>query len=71
MKPYLEVLDRLDEEYGYELYIPEDRKYSVYEAYKDLTPEEFEKQILEELKSTTEEFEGDGDWNFESVLPAS
>lgn len=71
LKPYLEVLDRLDEEYGYELYIPEDRKYSVYEAYKDLTPEEFEKQILEELKSSTEEFEGNGGWNFDSVLPAS
>ena len=69
LKPYLEVLDRLDEEYGYKFYIPEDRKYSVYEAYKDLTPEEFEKQILEELKSSTEEFEGNGGWNFDSVLP--
>lgn len=71
LKPYLEVLDRLDEEYGYKLYIPEDRKYSVYNAYKDLTPEEFEKQILEELNGSTEDFEGSGGRNFESVLPAS
>ncbi len=69
LKPYLEVLDRLDEEYGYKLYIPEDRKYSVYDAYKDLTPEEFEKQILEELNGSTEDFEGSGGRNFESVLP--
>ena len=71
LKPYQEVLDRLNAEYDYKLYIPEDRKYSVYEAYKNLTPEEFEKQILDELNGSTEDFEGSGGMNFESVLPAS
>ncbi len=67
LKPYQEVLDHLNAEYDYKLYIPEDRKYSVYEAYKDLTPEEFEKQILEELNGSTENFEGDGGMNFEHI----
>ena len=71
LKPYLEVLDHLDEEYGYKFCIPEDRKYSVYEAYKDLTPEEFEKQILEELNGSTENFEGNGEMNFDVVSPPS
>lgn len=67
LKPYQEVLDRLNEEYDYKLYIPKDRKYSVYDAYKDLSPEEFEKQILEELDGSTEEFEGNGEMNFEII----
>lgn len=71
LKPYQDVLDRLDAKYGHKLHIPEDRKYSVYEAYKDLTPEEFEKQILDELNSSTDDFEGSGGSNFESVLPPS
>lgn len=71
LKPYQEVLDRLNAEYDYKFYIPEDRKYSVYDAYKDLSPEEFEKQILEELNSATEDFEGNGEMNFESVFPPS
>ena len=69
LKPYQEVLDRLNAEYDYKLCIPENRKYSVYDAYKDLTPEEFEKQILEELKSTEEHFEGNGEMNFDVVFP--
>ena len=69
LKPYQEVLDHLDAEYGYKFYIPEDRKYSVYEAYKDLTPEEFEEQILGELNGSTEGFEGSGGSNFESMSP--
>ena len=71
LKPYQEVLDRLNAEYDYKLYIPEDRKYSVYDAYKDLSPEEFEKQILEELNGSTEVFEGNGEMNFEIVYPSS
>lgn len=69
LKPYQEVLDRLNAEYDYKLYIPDDRKYSVYEAYRDLSPEEFEKQILEELNSSTEDFEGNGEMNFDVVYP--
>lgn len=69
LKPYQEVLDRLNAEYDYKLCIPEDRKYSVYEAYKDLSPEEFEKQILEELNGSTEDFEDNGKMNFEIVFP--
>ena len=69
LKPYQEVLDRLNAEYDYKLYIPDDRKYSVYEAYRDLSPEEFEKQILEELNESTEDFEGNGEMNFEIVYP--
>lgn len=71
LKPYQEVLDRLNAEYDYKLYIPEDRKYSVYDAYKDLSPEEFEKQILEELNGSTEDFDGNGEMNFDSVFPSS
>lgn len=71
LKPYQEVLDRLNAEYDYKLYIPEDRKFSVYDAYKDLSPEKFEKQILEELNGSTEEFEGNGEMNFEIVYPSS
>lgn len=71
LKPYQDVLDRLNAEYDYKLYIPEDRKYSVYEAYKDLSPEEFEKQILAELNESTENFEGNGEMNFENVFPSS
>ena len=44
------VLDRINDEYGYGLYIPEAEKESVYEAYKDMTPEEFEAEILKELE---------------------
>lgn len=69
LKPYQEVLDRLNAEYDYKLYIPEDRKYSVYDAYKDLSPEEFKKQILEELNGSTENFEGNGEMNFDVVYP--
>lgn len=71
LKPYQEVLDRLNAEYDYKLYIPEDRKYSVYDAYKALSPEEFEKQILDELNSSTEDFEGNGEMNFDVVYPPS
>lgn len=71
LKPYQEVLDRLNAEYDYKLYIPEDRKYSVYDAYKDLSPEEFEKQILEELNDSTEDFEGNGEMNFDVVYSSS
>ena len=71
LKPYQEVLDRLNAEYDYKLYIPEDRKYSVYDAYKDLSSEEFEKQILEELNGSTEDFEGNGEMNFDVVFPTS
>lgn len=71
LKPYQEVLDRLNAEYDYKLYIPDDRKYSVYEAYRDLSPEEFEKQILEELNESTEDFEGNGEMNFDVVYPTS
>ena len=63
------VAAELNAEYDYKLCIPENRKYSVYDAYKDLTPEEFEKQILEELKSTEEHFEGNGEMNFDVVFP--
>ena len=71
LKPYQEVLDRLNAEYDYKLCIPENRKYSVYDAYKDLSPEEFEKQILEELNGSTEVFEGNGEMNFVIVYPSS
>lgn len=71
LKPYQEVLDRLNAEYDYKLYIPEERKYTVYEAYKDLSPEEFEKQILEELNGSTENFDGNGEMNFDIVYPSS
>ena len=71
LKPYQEVLDRLNAEYDYKLYIPEARKYSVYDAYKGLSPEEFEKQILEELNGSTEDFEGNGEMNFDVVFPPS
>lgn len=71
LKPYQEVLDRLNAEYGYQLYIPDDRKYSVYDAYKDLSPEEFEKQILEERNGTTENNEGNGEINFDVVFSSS
>ena len=71
LKPYQEVLDRLNAEYDYKLYIPEDRKYSVYDAYKDLSPEEFEKQILKELNGSTENFEGNGEMNFDVVYSSS
>lgn len=67
LKPYQEVIDRLNEEYNCGLLIPEDRKISVYMAYKDMTPEEFEKQILAELNESTENFEGDGGMNFEHI----
>ncbi len=42
--------DRLNRENGYKVYIPEDKKVSVYEAYKDMTPEEFEAEMLRELE---------------------
>ena len=50
LTPYQDVLDRLNRENGYKVYIPEDKKVSVYEAYKDMTPEEFEAEILRELE---------------------
>ena len=50
LHPYQVVLDRINDEYGYGLYIPEAEKESVYEAYKDMTPEEFEAEILKELE---------------------
>ncbi len=50
LRPYQDVLDRLNSENGYKLYIPEDTKVSVYEAYKDMTPEEFEAEILKQLE---------------------
>lgn len=72
LKPYQEVLDRLNAEYDYKLYIPEDRKYSVYDAYKDLSPEEFEKQILEELNESAGDLDGNGELNFDySDTPSS
>ena len=52
LKPYQEVIDRLNEKYNCGLLIPEDRKISVYMAYKDMTPEEFEKQITIELEAS-------------------
>ena len=64
LKPYQEVIDRLNEEYGYGLHIPEDRKISVYMAYKDMTPAEFEVQIRKELEVSTNdqhtEYDGSG-----------
>lgn len=68
LKPYQEVLDRVNEAYDRKLYIPDDRKYSVYDAYKDLSPEEFEKQILEEINGVDEDFEGNGEINFDIVF---
>lgn len=53
LRPYQEVLDRLNEEHGYGLYIPEDKKESVYEAYKNMTPEEFETEMIKELEEET------------------
>ena len=63
LKPYQAVLDRLNEEYGCGLYIPEDRKISVYIAYKDMTTEEFEAQIRKELEATTNDEHTEQDGN--------
>lgn len=68
LKPYQEVIDQLNEEYSCGLYIPDDRKISVYMAYKDMTPKEFEIQIRKELEASANdghtEYDGSGS-NFE------
>ena len=50
--PYIEVLKKLNADIGINLFIPDDRKESVYEYYKGYSPEEFEESILNGLNCT-------------------
>ncbi len=68
LRPYQEVLDRLNEEYGYGLYIPEDEKFNVYISYKDMTQEAFETEIMKELEESASNgmgINGSGEMYFE------
>ena len=50
LKPYLDVIDKLNAAGDYGLYIPDDQKETFYNTYKDLTPEAFEAEIRRQLE---------------------
>ena len=50
LKPYLDVIDKLNAAGDYGLYIPDDQKETFYNTYKDLTPEAFEAEVRRQLE---------------------
>lgn len=50
LKPYQDVIDKLNVEGDYGLFIPDDQKETFYNTYKDLTPEAFEAEIRRQLE---------------------
>ena len=50
LKPYQDVIDKLNAEGDYGLYIPDDQKETFYNTYKDLTPEAFEAEVRRQLE---------------------
>ena len=50
LKPYLDVIDKLNAAGDYGLSIPDDQKETFYNTYKDLTPEAFEAEIRRQLE---------------------
>lgn len=61
LAPYQEVLDRLNEENGWTLAIPEEAREKVYDAYKDCTPEEFGEQVQREYLEALEDLGNAGE----------
>lgn len=59
--PYQEALDEINAELGTMLVIPDDAKESVYNAYKDLTVEEFKERIKQEYLDAMEDLGDNGD----------
>ena len=55
LRPYQDVIDRLNSDHKLQLFIPENRKLYVYNNIKNLTVEEFEAQMLENYKEITGE----------------
>lgn len=50
LKPYQDVIDKLNAEGDYGLSIPDDQKETFYNTYKELTPEAFEAEIRRQLE---------------------
>ena len=61
LAPYQEVLDRLNEENGWTLAIPEEAQEKVYNAYKDCTPEEFGERVQQEYHQAREDVANPGE----------
>lgn len=61
LAPYQEVLDRLNEENGWTLAIPEEAQEKVYNAYKDCTPEEFGERVQQEYQQALEDVANPGE----------
>lgn len=61
LAPYQEVLDRLNEENGWTLAIPEEAREAVYGAYKDCTPEEFGVHVQREYQKALEDAANPGE----------
>lgn len=58
LQPYQEVIDRLNAEFGVNVYIPEDSKEDVYNNLREKSVDEFESELRGEL--TVEESKNDG-----------
>ncbi|MBO4462492.1 MAG: hypothetical protein J5749_06375 [Lachnospiraceae bacterium] len=54
LKPYVEVIERVNKATDREIYIPEYNKEKVYNYYKMYTLEEFEKELLESIENENE-----------------
>ncbi len=48
LAPYLEVIEKVNQEVGSSIYVPEEEKEGVYNYYKDMSLEEFEQTIKNE-----------------------
>lgn len=49
LEPYVEVIERVNEETGKQIYIPQGKEESVYNYYKNYSLEEFEKSLLHDI----------------------
>ncbi len=61
--PYIEILNKLNDRYGYSLSVPESDIFNFYYTYKDMSPDEFEKEILRIIEEPAAE--ANGKWDYE------
>lgn len=69
--PYEKVLNKLSEEYGVGMYIPEKNKEKFLNSMKNISPKEFEKQLRQQYKESQQYINEDAydNGDYKSLYP--
>lgn len=57
--PYEAVMDKVNQELGLAIYIPEENREEVYESIKNMTPEAFESMLYEDYKTLSPSYKAE------------